>query len=450
MFNFNKKFSLKLVAIVTLCAVATSFPMSIVAKTQSELESELATLREQKENIDSQIASLGNEIDKEEETLNSYINAATNVYEQISLYDSQIESLNKDIEAKNKEINAKNKEINAKLKEIQKKEEEHKKSDEKFKSRLSAMYKSSGTNSLLNAIFGSSSFSDMLTQTQVLKNISKADKELMNELLNQKRELEKMKEQLEGQRAQIEKAKAQIQSKKSEIEDVRSVQVEKKKELEQLQKKSNEIIASKEAQQHRLKSHSQSLLGDEAKIKELIQQAEAEANKPKPQPPQPPAGGGGNSGNSGGGSSGGGSTGGGGSTPSPDIPNSNGWLWPVGGYNWVSQGYHGGHTAIDIAAAEGTPIYASRAGTVIFAGYGNGSNGFNRYGNAVLIRHDNGYYTLYAHAHYLNVSAGQTVSQGQVIGGVGNTGESFGNHLHFEVRDGVQGNRLNPFNFVSK
>ena len=435
MFSFGKKHSLKLVAIATLCVFAASFPMSVIAKTQSELEAELAALREQKESIDSQISSLSNDIDKEEETLNSYIDAAANVFEQISLYDKQIESLNQEIEAKNKEIEAKNKEIEAKLVEIQQKEEEHEKSNEKFKERLSAMYISSGSNSFLNALFGSSSFSDMLTQTQVLKNISKADKELMEKLLAQKKELEQMKADLEVQKSDIEKAKAQIESKKSEVEEVKAVQVEKQKELESLQQKSKEIIAAKEAQQSQLQNQSEDLMGDEAIIRDLIAKAEAEANKP-----QPPTDGGSTGGDS---SSGGGST-------SPEIPNSNGWLWPVGGYNWVSQGYHSGHTAIDIAAAQGTDIYASRAGTVIFAGYGSASNGFNRYGNVILLRHDNGYYTLYAHCHYLNVSTGQTVSQGQVIGGVGNTGESFGNHLHFEVRDGVQGNRLNPLNFVSK
>ena len=190
-------------------------------------------------------------------------------------------------------------------------------------------------------------------------------------------------------------------------------------------------------------------MGDEAIIQELIRKAEEEANKPKPQPPTDGGSTGGGS-SSGGGSTGGDSGSSGGGSTSPEIPNSSGWLWPVGGYNWVSQYYHSGHTAIDIAASEGTPIYASRAGTVIFAGFGSASNGFNRYGNVVLIRHDNGYYTLYAHCHYLNVSSGQTVSQGQVIGGVGNTGQSFGNHLHFEVRDGVQGSRLNPLNFVTE
>ena len=68
MFRFGKKHSLKLVAVATLCVFVASFPMSVIAKTQSELEAELAALREQKESIDSQISSLSNDIDKEEET----------------------------------------------------------------------------------------------------------------------------------------------------------------------------------------------------------------------------------------------------------------------------------------------------------------------------------------------------------------------------------------------
>lgn len=425
MFNLKKKTAFKIIALATTMAVVTSFSATVFAKTQSELEAELAALRQKQQSINAQLNNIKDDIKAEEERLNTYIEAAANIYEQIKVYDGQIEALNNEIQQKNAEIDAKNKEIEAKLLEISKKEEEHKQTNEKFKDRLAAMYISSGDNNVINAVFGSDSFADMLTQAQVIKNISDADKKLMDELLAQKKQLEQMKLELENQKAEIENAKAQIETKKADIEKVKSVQVEKKKELEALEQKSNEIIAQKEAQQSALQQNSEENLGDQAIIQELIRKAEEEAAA------KPPVDGGG---------SGGG----------PQLPNSNGWLWPVGGYNFVSQGYHSGHTGIDIAAAQGTPIYASRAGLVVFAGYGNGSNGFNRYGNVVLLRHDNGYYTLYAHAHYLNVSTGQTVSQGQVIGGVGNTGQSYGNHLHFEVRDGVQGNRLNPFSFVSK
>jgi murein DD-endopeptidase MepM/ murein hydrolase activator NlpD len=101
-----------------------------------------------------------------------------------------------------------------------------------------------------------------------------------------------------------------------------------------------------------------------------------------------------------------------------------------------TQGLHG-HNAIDIAANAGTPVLASGSGRVILAKLGGYNGG---YGSMVIISHQGGVQTVYAHLRQVNVTTGQTVSQNQVIGQVGNTGLSTGPHLHFEVRGAV-----NPF-----
>ena len=98
------------------------------------------------------------------------------------------------------------------------------------------------------------------------------------------------------------------------------------------------------------------------------------------------------------------------------------------------------HTGLDIAAPKGTPIAAAAAGTVVYAA----SKG--AYGNFIVINHGNGVQTYYAHCSAINVSVGQTVSQGQNIGAVGSTGNSTGPHLHLEVR--VNGVAQNPQNYV--
>ncbi len=102
----------------------------------------------------------------------------------------------------------------------------------------------------------------------------------------------------------------------------------------------------------------------------------------------------------------------------------------------VTQGIHG-KNGIDIGALRGTPVHAAAGGTTIVA-RGGGWNG--GYGNYVVITHNNGTQTLYAHLKSVNVSPGQLVTAGQVIGSVGNTGRSTGVHLHFEVRGAT-----NPF-----
>ena len=86
---------------------------------------------------------------------------------------------------------------------------------------------------------------------------------------------------------------------------------------------------------------------------------------------------------------------------------------------------------INIAAAYGTPIHAAAGGTVTYAG-----NDLKSYGNLVLIRHDDGYVTAYAHAQNIVVARGDTVSRGQVIGYAGDTGDVTSPQLHFEIRQG--------------
>ena len=115
------------------------------------------------------------------------------------------------------------------------------------------------------------------------------------------------------------------------------------------------------------------------------------------------------------------------------ITGSGQFIWPVPGYRNCSRWYGGSHKGVDICAAAGTPIYASAGGTVTKAGYNRAGAG-NGYGNSIIISHGNGYTTLYAHCLSLVVHAGQSVKQGQLIGYVGSTGRSSGNHCHFEIR----------------
>ena len=98
------------------------------------------------------------------------------------------------------------------------------------------------------------------------------------------------------------------------------------------------------------------------------------------------------------------------------------------------------HNGIDIAAAGGTNILAAESGTVIVAEYNSG------YGNYIIVDHGNGYSTLYAHSSRLIASVGDHVNRGDVIALVGTTGNSTGNHLHFEVR--VNGTPTNPLDYL--
>ena len=109
------------------------------------------------------------------------------------------------------------------------------------------------------------------------------------------------------------------------------------------------------------------------------------------------------------------------------------------------------HLGIDLGASQGTPVKAAKAGTVNWVQHWDGysKSGNQSYGNVVRIAHADGKTTLYAHLHTIAVRHGQSVNQGQVIGTVGNTGNSFGAHLHFEVATASPFKRHNPRDFVN-
>ena len=111
------------------------------------------------------------------------------------------------------------------------------------------------------------------------------------------------------------------------------------------------------------------------------------------------------------------------------------------GYRTFDYSFHKG---LDLAAPEGTPYYAADSGTVIYATYDGGWNGGA--GNWIVISHGNGIVTKYMHSSAVYVSVGQYVERGQNIGAVGNTGNSFGAHLHFQVE--IDGVAVNPLNYL--
>lgn len=121
------------------------------------------------------------------------------------------------------------------------------------------------------------------------------------------------------------------------------------------------------------------------------------------------------------------------------------YTFPLKSYVYISSYYgarNGGtHTGVDFAAYSGTHIYAWRAGTVTYAGWNGG------YGNFIEVDHGDGFKTRYAHCSKIAVKKGQTVTQGEVIGYVGTTGNSTGNHLHFEIK--INGKFVNPLNYMS-
>ena len=322
--------------------------------------------------------------------------------------------------------------IDQKEVELAEAQEEEAKYQEEFNQRVRSM-EERGNVSYWSVLFNANSFSDLLDQINAISEVMDYDNQVMDNLAaarqavaDAKADLEEnkaaeeaAKADLESQKAELETEQANVDSVISEIESQSSVYAQKMDELED----DSATIASQIAQAEK---DYQAQLEAQRKAEEA-KKAQEEASKGQSS------------------SSNSGST----NTPSGGgSASSSGFLWPLSGYTRVSSpfGYrncpfHGQelHGGCDVPAPSGTPIMATKSGVVVVSTYG------SSYGNYVVIAHSDGSRSLYAHQSQRAVSVGQTVSQGQVIGYVGTTGSSTGNHLHFEIwLNSSSSSRVNP------
>ena len=270
-----------------------------------------------------------------------------------------------------------------------------------FKERMQAMQVMHDSGAVA-MITSAQSLYDLLTFSTTLQQISQKDTEVLEEMNAQKAELEAEKQELEQAKADLESAKAALDEKSSQLSANIQAQDATISKLDADAKAQEQVVAEKQK------------LADAA---EAAYEQWVRENA----------------------SSGSGTC-------------AEGFIWPLPSAGRVttefgaSQNVNGiistGHKGIDIAIAGGTPIYAAHNGTVA------ATTGHSSYGNVVMIDNGDGITTLYAHMQSAAiVGVGQTVTQGQVIGYVGSTGNSTGNHLHFEVR--VNGVCQNPRNYIS-
>jgi murein DD-endopeptidase MepM/ murein hydrolase activator NlpD len=222
---------------------------------------------------------------------------------------------------------------------------------------------------------------------------------------------------------QMRAARQDEQMEKENLAEAASVAAERKKaaaeKLAGLEKARNDQVKLKNALDARIEqvtSEVAALSREEATLSALIRSRQAEASRA----PAPAAA----------------------ANAAPARVGGSGVAWPTNGSVTSGFGYRWGslHAGIDIANGQGTPIRAAKGGTVILAGWNGG------YGNCIVIDHGGGFSTLYGHMTRLRASDGQRVSQGDLIGDMGSTGNSTGSHLHFETR--VNGSPQDPARYL--
>ncbi len=276
---------------------------------------------------------------------------------------------------------------------------------ERYRSRVRAM-EENGSYNILSLILKADNLAELLTSIDDISEIMESDRELENEYIEAREHREEVKAKYEELRAEFE----------GKEEELRAEQDMLKEELEEATKLLEEITNDLEHHAEELAELEAAQQEAEANIYSLIAELEAAA--------------------------GGGGDGGG-------VSGTGSFIWPCPSCYYITSrqgprthpitGVYKNHAGTDIGAQYGATVVAADGGTVSLAGVNGG------YGNCVMINHGNGYYTLYGHLSSIAVYEGQGVSQGDVIGYVGSTGNSTGPHLHFEIRYGNE--KLDPETF---
>lgn len=394
---------------VVLAVSPTVFPTPVYAETLSDLESQKEELEQQKAENDDKLAALEEDIASQEEYLATIQDQQDVLEEQIDTLNAETAELDDQIVALEDQISDKQEEIDANM--------------ELLKDRLCALYVA-GDASTLEIILNSENLIDFAEKTEFIKAVTEHDAELLNRLSEDMEDISSEKEEIEGYKAQVLQNKKELDDKSLELSDL----------YEEGQAVMEELNADKTDVEERASALEGDLSEAEAAIDAWFEDYYA----------QQPSENGGTSDDNGSGDSGSGNSGG--SSGGGDPAGSGMFTWPVPGFTWLSSYWGDGrnHQAIDIAGSGiyGQPIVAAASGTVSYAESGGWGGG---YGTWLIIDHGNGYSTVYAHCSALAVGWGESVSQGQIIGYVGSTGDSTGPHLHFEVRE--YGTKVNPLNF---
>ena len=419
-----------LALLLTLTLLLAVLPMTGLAVTKEEIN-----------NLKAQAADLEKEKADLQKQINAVADSKNNALQQKQLLEQKINVLRNQIAVSEQTIADLTAQIAQKEQELEAAKAEEARYYALFCERVRSM-EEDGEVSYWAVLFNANSFSDFLDQMNAIGEIMDYDQMIRDEL--------------EAARIAVDNAKRDLEEAKADEEQVRAGLNAQKAELEAEENKVNNLINELNSQSAAYAGQLEDLEEDAEAMASQISQAEKqyaaqleaqrkaeEARKAAAAKAAREAAAQAAAAQNGGQASTG--------TGSVTRTGSGGFIWPLSGYTRVSSpfGYricpfHGRelHGGVDVPAPGGTPIMAAKSGVVVLSTYG------SSYGNHVAITHADGTRTMYCHMSSRAVSAGQTVAQGQIIGYVGSTGSSTGNHLHFEVWTGSSSSsRVNPMNY---
>lgn len=332
-----------------------------------------SSLNDQKSDLQQKVNDAEEEKSKLKEQLDEQLQA-------ISDLDLSISNVEEEISKLSAQISELETNIEEKQKEIEQKQKEYTENEELLQDRLVATYEN-GSTSFLDILLGSSGIMDFLSNYYNISQLIQCDEELLESIEKDKKEIEEVKQTLEEEKSQIEELKKEQETKKNSLSLKKA----------ERQQKASSLNAEQKAVQADIDSYNAQIKQVDEQIRKILE----EANK-----------------------------------NSSGIKFDGSFIWPCNNKiitSTVKQRWGRWHKGIDIGARYES-VYAAASG------YAYKLENPGGYGHYIMIVHGSGFITLYGHLDSFNISNGQYVSQGQVIATSGNSGGSFGAHLHFEIR----------------
>lgn len=385
----------KLTVCVVLClsiiifSSAGTFPLNsaIAADTSelNELQRQSQEIEEKQQEIDKKLEEARKDIENQEKLRET-------LEEKISSVEDKIDNLNKTITEYNNQIDSLQTDIDAKEAQI---DDDY----DKLKQRLRIIYMA-GDVSSIEIILGAKSFDDFIDKVDLVKTLGAADEKLINELQDAISDINKKKTKVEKDRDKVNEQKKVLEKNRTELEN--------------LQEECDKLIEDLRASTDELSSNNEKYDNEKKQLEEKITnwfKSYFAAN---------------------------------GDQILPSDTSAGSYAWPAPYCDIITTEFgDDGHNGMDIAcngSAYGLPIVAAQDGTVAIVNrtdeWGSG------WGYYIMIDHGGSFATLYAHCSIIVAEAGETVKKGQIIGYIGNTGRSYGAHLHFEYW--YNGQRYNP------
>lgn len=415
-----KPFKLKIIKIALIATMAATVvaapliaqyisPVVSAATSLEELQKRQKEIQQQQQEARARLEALKQDQAQQEEYKKALDEQLIQVKQEKYVIQQRIDALDAQINQKQAEIEDKQLEIDA--------------SFEQLGRRLNAIYLA-GETTTLEILLHSSNATELMDNMQVVQSITDHDRKLIENLKVFLNEVKEQKEQIEASRDEVAAAKVELDNKQDEInaliEESNRILAELGSGIDEANHTMHALDHEHEENESAIDQWFANYYADLERQQQISDQLEQNQ--------------------------------GGGNTANGGIINggvsASGWAWPAPGVYGITSDFwdNRAHGALDIATpgCAGSPIVASKPGVVVQVNYDSWGGG---YGTYVFVDHGGGYVTVYAHMSKRIVSVGEYVSQGQVLGYIGSTGNSTGPHLHFEIR--LNGVKQNPANYVS-